>query len=313
MKGFFFEGYNLVTILVVIGMIAALVLLNEITRKNRIASYLMYVALPIIIVILIALNVVGSPSTKNWFGTVKTLSAVAGVVGFMAIRYNDKVAKSKFAIIFPVLILVINCLEAIYRDAEYFVLFSGNGFMDTSSRLWTQGGIWNILNALAGVFMILSLTGFMGIKVAKTKSQDMVWADQLWFWVIGYDLWNIAYCYNCISTRAMYSGVVLIVSCTIAEFFILKGCWLQHRAQTLAMFGMFSLVFDYQAIPQYGITATYNPAAWTTLSAIALVFNIGLFAYVCYTAITKKRNILKEELFVDSKHYKANLEANNLI
>ena len=59
MKGFFFEGYNLVTILVVIGMIAALVLLNEITRKNRIASYLMYVALPIIIVILIALNVVG--------------------------------------------------------------------------------------------------------------------------------------------------------------------------------------------------------------------------------------------------------------
>ena len=140
----------------------------------------------------------------------------------------------------------------------------------------------------------------------------MVWADQLWFWIIAYDLWNVAYCYNCIATRAMYAGVALLISCTVAEFFIKRGAWLQHRAQTLALFGMFSLAVDYQALPAFSITATYNPAAWTALSAVALAFNLGVFVYEVVCIVKTKRNPIKQELYTDLPAYQKNLSANGL-
>ena len=168
------------------------------------------------------------------------------------------------------------------------------------------------LVALAGVFLLLTMTGWMGIRVANTKSKDMVWPDQLWFWIIAYDLWNVAYCYNCIATRAMYAGVALLLSCTFAEFFVKRGIWLQHRAQTLALFGMFSLAVDYQAMPAFGITATYNPAAWTVLSALALAFNAGVLVYEVFVIVKTRRNPLKQELYTELTDYKKNLAANGL-
>ena len=36
--GFFFQGYSLVSVLTVLAVIAALVLLNEITRRSKIIS-----------------------------------------------------------------------------------------------------------------------------------------------------------------------------------------------------------------------------------------------------------------------------------
>lgn len=80
------------------------------------------------------------------------------------------------------------------------------------------GGSWNVINAIAGILNIITITGWLGIQIGKTKSQDMVWADQLWFWIIAYDLWNLSYCYNCISNRSFYAGFLLLVSCTAAEF-----------------------------------------------------------------------------------------------
>ena len=307
--GFFFQGYNAISILGFFALVLALIVLNELTRRSKKFSIFMYVIVPIILVILIALKVVESPSSKTWFGVIKTYSALAGVIGFMFIRYT-KVEHTKFALWFPVTILGINILEAIYREFEVFITYKT--LTVDAAGITMLGGVWNIFNAIAGIFLLITMTGWVGIKVAKTKSRDMVWADQLWFWIIAYDLWNIAYCYNCISTRSMYSGVVLIVSCTVAEFVLKRGIWLQHRAQTLALFGMFSIAVDYQALPMCGITATYNPLAWTVLSAIALAFNFGVFVYELIVIIKTKRNPIKEELYIDLKAYKKNLEANRL-
>ncbi len=225
------------------------------------------------------------------------------------IRYT-KLGSKKFAWYFPVAILGINILEAIYRDYEVFATFKT---MTTDAAGIVQlGGPWNLMNALAGVFLLLTMTGWVGIKVANTKSRDMVWADQLWFWIVAYDLWNMAYCYNCISTRAMYAGFALLVSCTFAEFFIKRGIWLQHRAQTLALFGMFSLAVDYQAMPMFSITATYNPTAWTVLSALALIFNAAVFVYEVCVIVKTKRNPLKQEMYTRLPAYRKNLEANGL-
>ena len=307
--GFFFEGYTVATVLGFLALTAALVVLNELTRRSKIFSILMYCVLPVVLVVLIAMDVVGSPSSKTWFGVIKTYSALAGVIGFMLIRYT-KLGNKKFAWYFPVAILGINILEAIYRDYEVFANFKT--MTVDAAGIVQLGGPWNLMNALAGVFLLLTMTGWVGIKVANTKSRDMVWADQLWFWIIAYDLWNMAYCYNCISTRAMYAGFALLVSCTVAEFFIKRGIWLQHRAQTLALFGMFSLAVDYQALPVFSITATYNPTAWTVLSALALIVNAAVFVYEVCVIVKTKRNPLKKEMFTHLPAYRKNLEANGL-
>ena len=307
--GFFFEGYTVATVLGFLALTAALVVLNELTRRSKIFSILMYCVLPVVLVVLIAMDVVGSPSSKTWFGVIKTYSALAGVIGFMLIRYT-KLGNKKFAWYFPVAILGINILEAIYRDYEVFANFKT--MTVDAAGIVQLGGPWNLMNALAGVFLLLTMTGWVGIKVANTKSHDMVWADQLWFWIIAYDLWNMAYCYNCISTRAMYAGFALLVSCTVAEFFIKRGIWLQHRAQTLALFGMFSLAVDYQALPVFSITATYNPTAWTVLSALALIVNAAVFVYEVCVIVKTKRNPLKKEMFTHLPAYRKNLEANGL-
>ena len=307
--GFFFEGYTVATVLGFLALTAALVVLNELTRRSKIFSILIYCVLPVVLVVLIAMDVVGSPSSKTWFGVIKTYSALAGVIGFMLIRYT-KLGNKKFAWYFPVAILGINILEAIYRDYEVFANFKT--MTVDAAGIVQLGGPWNLMNALAGVFLLLTMTGWVGIKVANTKSRDMVWADQLWFWIIAYDLWNMAYCYNCISTRAMYAGFALLVSCTVAEFFIRRGIWLQHRAQTLALFGMFSLAVDYQAMPVFSITATYNPTAWTVLSALALIVNAAVFVYEVCVIVKTKRNPLKKEMFTHLPAYRKNLEANGL-
>ncbi|NLV85619.1 MAG: hypothetical protein GX025_00150 [Clostridiales bacterium] len=307
--GFFFQGYSLITIAAFLVMVLALILLNELTRRSKWAAIVFYCVVPVVLVALIAMNYVNSPSSKTWFGVIKTFSALVGVLGFMLIRYT-KVGNKKFTFYFPLAILAINIVEAIYRDIEVFMNFKT--LTVDEAGLTLLGGPWNILNALAGVFLLLTLTGWMGIRVSKTKSRDMVWPDQLWFWIIAYDLWNAAYCYNCISTRAMYAGIALLVSCTVAELFIKRGIWLQHRAQTLALFGMFSLAVDYQAMPALSITATYNPAAWTTLSAIALAFNFAVFVYEVYRIVKLKRNPFKQEIFTELKAYRLNLEANGL-
>ncbi len=308
--GFFFQGYTVTTIIGVIVLIAGLILINEITRRSKSTSIAFYCILPVVLVILIATNVVSSPASETWFGVIKTYSALAGVIGFMIIRYT-KAANTKFAWIFPGLILQINIIEAIIKEVEVYFAFPEMAIDEAG--LVVMGGSWNIMNVIAGILLLLSLTGWMGIKVAKTKSQDMVWPDQIWVYIIAYDFWNMAYCYNAISTRAMFAGFVLLAACTLAEVIFKRGAWLQHRAQTLALFGMFSLAFDYQAMPIFGITATYNPTAWFALSAASLVVNAAAFIYIVYRSVKFKRNPYTKDIFAETKSYEKNLEANNLL
>ncbi len=307
--GFFFTGYNLTTVLAFVALVAALILLNEISRRSKAASILMYVVVPVVLFALIAFGVVGSPSSKTWFGNVKTLSALMGVWGFLLIRHT-KLGSTKFAQFFPVAILGINIAEAVYRDIEVFLTYKE--MVVDEANLVQLGGYWNLFNAAAGVLLLITMTGFTGIRVAKSPSRDMVWPDQVWFWILAYDVWNAAYCYNCISTRSMYSGMALLVSCTLAEVLCKRGVWLQHRAQTLALFGMFSLAVDYSSLPAFSIEASYRPAAWSALSIAAFVINLAVFVYMLMQIKKTKRNPYTAELYTDSKAYQKNLSANGL-
>lgn len=309
--GYFFEGYNLLTIGSFLALLILLIICNELTRRSKTLSIFAYILLPIIVFTLcVPLKLMGSPSGQTWFGWVKTGSALIGVLGFMAIRYTNLKHK-KIACYFPAAILIINIIEAIYREYEVYHTYAVP--LVDEAGLYLQGGVWNILNGFAGVFLLLSLTGWVGIQVANTKSQDLIWPDQLWFWILAYDFWNITYCYNSVSTRAAYAGVLIIIACTLCEIFLKRGAWLQHRAQTLALFGMFSLAVDYQQYECFSIVSSYNPNALTALALLSLLTNLLVFLYEIRTIRKYRRNPLKADMYVHKDGYQKNLQANNLV
>ncbi len=307
--GFLYEGLNVQSFLALVVFIAAFLFLNEISRRSIKVSMLMYVLLPVLLAIGIFFGPLGSPTGKTWFGWVKVVSALIGVYGFLLIRFT-KLGTKKFAAVFPAVILSINIAEAVFRELEIFVTYKT--LTVDAGGIVVQGGPWNILNAIAGVFTIITLTGFVGIRVSKDKSRDMIWPDMTWPYVIGYTLWNYAYVYNCISTRSLYAGFGILTAAVIAEYFFKRGAWLQHRAQILSLYAMFSLSVDFQTASFFKVIPTYSTGALMSLSVLSFVFNLGVFFFMVYTVRQRKVNPIRQELYVHTDAYKKTLTANGL-
>jgi len=307
--GFFYEGLNVQSFLALLAFIAAFLFLNEISRRSIKVSMLMYVLLPVLLAIGIFFGPLGSPTGKTWFGWVKVVSALIGVYGFLLIRFT-KLGTKKFAAVFPAAILSINIAEAVFRELQIFVTYKT--LTVDAGGIVVQGGPWNILNAIAGVFTIITLTGFVGIRVSKDKSRDMIWPDMTWPYVIGYTLWNYTYVYNGISNRSLYAGFGILTAAVIAEYFFKRGAWLQHRAQILSLYTMFSLSVDFQTASFFKVIPTYSTGALMSLSVLSFVFNLGVFFFMVYTVRQRKVNPIRQELYVHTDAYKKTLTANGL-
>jgi hypothetical protein len=286
-------------------VLLSLMAFNEFSRSTKWGGILLFIALPLVLTIFVWPETAAPGNeygTGTWFNWVKTYSCLAGCVGFMAIRYIPKVAEKKWVLCFPPLILALNIFEACIRDFQVysFGLFEG-GVVD---NLWTISGPWNIMNGIAGLLNIVIISGWFGIFVSKDKTKDMMYPDMIWTYVIAYDLWNFAYTYNCISDHSMYCGMLLLLSCTIPAFFIKKGCWLQHRAHTLALWIMFIMT-----VPQFAdriapVPTTHNPTAFFIVSFIALAANLAVAIYQFNIVRRKKLNPFKDEINTDTKAYK---------
>ncbi len=234
-----------------------------------------------------------------WFPWVKVYSSLAGVLGFMLLRYKKGLDKNKLMLMFPPFILAVNIIEAVFRD---FQCYNIHGI---ENGLTMIGGPWNIINGVAGIINIITITGWLGIFISKKKSKDMIWPDLQWFWIIAYGLWNFSYIYNCISDRSLYTGLILILASTIPTFFIKKGAWLQHRAQTLALYAMFVLTFpNFADTSRYAVKSSNNPTALLTVSLLSLAMNVGVLVYHIYRIKTNNLNPLKDEVYTDLKGYK---------
>lgn len=307
--GLFFEGMNAVGVLGLVMLIAACLAVNEIARRSKLSSIIIFCILPVVLAILVYTGVLGSPTGKTWFGWVKVVSALIGVYGFLLIRHT-KLGEGKFAALFPVTILSLNIAEAVYREFEVFATFK-TLTLDPSG-IYVLGGYWNILNAVAGILTIITLTGFVGIKVSNDKSRDMIWPDMTWMYIWGYTLWNFAYVYNCISTRSMYAGFAILTAALIAEYVFKKGAWLQHRAQILTVYAFFSLTVDYQSSGLFQIVPVNEPVMWQIISIISFAFNLGVFAIMIFTIIKKRKNPLKEEIYSHTTYFKKTLDLNSI-
>lgn len=302
---FFYQALPWYDILMWFAVFGALVLLNELGRANKWAGIAMFIVLPAILTIAVWPRTAG-PGTgmDDWFHWAKVYSALAGCIGFMAIRYIPAVQKSKIALAFPALILAINICEAVFRDFQCASFNSAvSGLIDGQ---YIIGGPWNVMNGIAGILNIITITGWMGIRASKGKSKDMLWPDMLWFWIIAYDLWNFAYTYNCLPGHSFYCGVALLLSCTFAAFVMTKGAWLQHRAQTLAIWCMFAMTWpSFIDTSRFAVQSSHNTTALFAVSAVALIFNIGVAVYEVIVIVKTKRNPLKEELYTHHGAYQA--------
>ncbi len=287
-------------------VLGGLIFFNELARLSKWFSLVLFLLVPITLTIFVWPHTAGSGSpVGTWFHWVKVYSALAGCLGFLAIRFIPGLSSNKYALMFPPFILALNISEAVIRD---FQCYSFNGFVD---GMIIMGGPWNIINGIAGILSIITITGWMGIVIGKDKKKDMIWPDMLWFWVIAYDIWNFAYVYNCVPNHSYYAGAALLISATIPALFIKKGTYLQARAQTLAIWMMFTMAFPtFAGQSIFAAHASYNPVAFMTVSTLALAANIGVFVYTYYKIFKDKQNPFKQPIHSDLKAYQEIIEAN---
>lgn len=289
-------------------VLAGLIALNEVTRRWKWAGLGFFVLLPVLLTLFVWPITAGpDSSTGTWFHWVKVYSALAGCLGFMAIRYWPKLSGNKWVLIFPAAILAINIAEACIRDFQVGAM-DANGMVD---GVFMVSGPWNYMNGVAGLINLITICGWFGIVVSSDRSKDMIWPDMLWFWIIPYDLWNFAYVYNCVGDHSFYAGAALLISCTIPAFFIKKGAWLQHRAHTLALWMMFTMaVPTFATSSMFAVPSSHNPAALFTVSAIALASNVALLIYQVSVIITRRKNPLRDELYTHLHAYRSVRAAN---
>lgn len=298
---FFFESIPWYSLLMWIAIVAALMLLNEVSRKSKYVAIFSFLILPLVLPFVVW-NKTAVPGTSvgTWFHWAKVYSALAGCLIFMGMRYSNKLRKSKAFLAFPALILAINIIEAVARDFQCFG-FDGTVLVD---GMYILGGPWNIMNGIAGILNIITISGFIGITVSKDKTK-MLWSDQLWFWIIAYDLWNFAYVYNCVPDHSFYAGLALLIAPTICAFTLGKGAWLQHRAHTLAFWMMFVMTFPaFVDTSMFAVKSSGNSTALFIVSFVSLAANIAVFVYHFYKIFKFKRNPLTTEVHTDLEAFK---------
>jgi len=302
--------------LVVLG---ALVLSNELTRKFKYIGFFAFFILPFILTGL-WFTILRDTLYIGWFHMAKVYTATLTCMGFWCIRYlrgtskktgqEWKLSATKFAIIFPPLILAVNMLQAVVRDFQLGFTYSRMPpTFDESAGAYVIGGAWNFMNGIAGIIGIIVITGFVGIGVRKVtdndKSRSILWPDMLWFYIIAYSLWNFAYVYNAIPHRSWYNGLALLIAPIIVAFTTGKGSWIQHRGHTLALWVYFALTFPlFLDDSIWRVNSAYNPTIQFWVSFVSLVANVAVLGYMVFKMITHKRNPYSGEIYTDLRGYK---------
>lgn len=290
--------------------------LNEVARRQKYVGFFCFVILPAILSIL-WFTVLKDTTYTDWFHLAKVYSSTAGCIGFWCIRHvrwknkftgkEWRLCDKKWALCFPPLILAINIAEAVSRDFQVGLQYAGGGTL-ADEAMYVIGGSWNFMNGIAGILNIITITGWFGIcirkKTAKDGSMDMLWPDMLWFWIVAYDIWNFAYTYNCLPGHAWYCGFALLLAPTVCAFTIGKGAWLQHRAQTLALWCMFAQTFpSFIDKGTFAVSSTNDTVQLFLVSFVALLSNIVVFVYMVYKVVKTKRNPYLYELYTDLGKY----------
>lgn len=335
-------GHALVQILMLLVVLAALILLNEFSRRTVAGGLITFAVVPAILTIYFIAIAIGAATGANWalenqtykymngwFHYAKLYASLAGCIGFMMIKYEWGIGKKHWFKCYPFVIVAINILIAVASDFESAI----NGWYtwwESSEHVMLFGGWHNIMNGVAGIINIFCMTAWWRVYSSKDK-KDMIWADMTWVYILAYDVWNFTYTYNNLPTHTWYCGVALLLAPTIAALLWNRGGWIQNRANTLCIWCMFAQVLPlFQEVFTDGTSvapwATYtsqyvdwslieagsklgaNPIPMTVWSALSLIINVVVIIYII--VVSKKRHInpYKEDVFVNQKYYKDAVE-----
>jgi len=157
---FLFESIPLYSWLAWIGILAGLIILNEITRYNLQMGIIFFIVLPILLTIFVwpKTSGIGSGSqTANWFAWVKIYSSLVGCWMGMGLRFSKKMQSKRWYYVLPPAILGINIMEAVVRE---FQVMGMHGVIDD---MFFNGGPWNAMNGIAGIINMLVICGWFGI------------------------------------------------------------------------------------------------------------------------------------------------------
>ena len=199
-----------------LSVLILLLILNEVFRRNRWATIVMFFILPIFLT-----PIWINADIEPLFRWVKLFSVIFAVIWFTIFRYTTLGKKNYFKII-AAAILIINILEAVIQDF---------------SNLNLAGS----LNAIAGIFSIIALASWKNIKTDDNQYKDLVWNNMTMLWIIAYTVWNFVFVYQNLSTSAAGSIMVLLAAFIPALF--KKEIWMQARAFTLAIWMMYMFTF----------------------------------------------------------------------
>ncbi|TKB51400.1 hypothetical protein FCL40_02270 [Ferrimonas sediminicola] len=251
----------------VLFVLIGLMVMNEICRRYKWPTVIIFFVLPIVLIPLWA-----SYGVSYWFKWVKLYSVVGACVLFTLIRYT-RVGEMRWAKFCAAGFLALNISEAVLQD-------------------FSMGYTANVLNAIGGIFSIITLTGWAQIQAAKTKERDMIWPAMTTFWIIAYDVWNFAFVYLNFPGSATAQFMVLTAA-TIPSLLITRGTWLQARAFTLAL--SFMYYFTNPAMYESNVVMLpRNDELMLAVGLLSFVLNSILF-YQVYGA--KWRNYrLKQEM-----------------
>ena len=189
-----------------------LIVLNEFARRSKLGGIVMFGVLPVAMTVCCVAIAVGvaqgqqwaltNPThvyQNSWFHYAKVYAALAGCIGFMAIKYEwGKLGKARWFRAFPFVIVAINILIAVCSDFEsayhYFAL--GQSTWVTSEGAKQLAGWNNVFNGVAGLINIFCMTAWWSVYSSK-DGHDMLWPDMTWVFIVAYDVWNFCYTYNC--------------------------------------------------------------------------------------------------------------------
>jgi len=249
-----------------IALLFALMFLgNEVARHYKVAPYLMFIVLPII------LTPIWLDAGMGWFRIAKLYSVLAGAIMITVYRFNFGLKDHKWLAYVIIFFLGVNIFEACAQD-------------------WSQADLPNMLNAFAGVLNIGTMLLFWStIRIGSNKPHDMLWPGLTIAWIIAYDLWNVTFVYLNFPNTVAYTMIAVIPAPTIAAIFIARGTWLQARAYTLAIY-MIYVVTSSMWDPDLTFVTPLprNDVVVWTLVGLSLAANVLYFIFYYRYRITKK-------------------------
>lgn len=193
---------------------------NELCRKYKPAPYIVFFVLPIVLIPLFMHS--GFDSVFRW---TKLYSAVVGCVFFTLFRFNG-LDRHHWAKVAVALILAVNILEACTQD-------------------FTSGSLPIVLNGVAGLLNILTISRWLGIQRDTSPPHDMLWPGMTVAWIVAYDIWNITFVYLNFPNTVLFTAMILLAP-TLAAMFVKKGTWMQARAYALGIYMIY--IFSFKAL-----------------------------------------------------------------